>query len=341
MISERVVGIGVLGAGRIGGLHARNVAQHAPGGRLVAVADLDLAAAKRAVDGAGQGYATDDPAALLDDPAVDAVVIALPTDMHAAHLVKAARKGKHVFCEKPIALSLQATRAAIEAVRASGVLVQIGFNRRFDPSFAAAESAIRRGDIGTPWMVRLVGRDPEIAPMAYLRGSGGQFKDQAIHEYDLARWLVGRDVEEVTALGSVLIEAALSEVPDVDTSMTCLRFQGGALAVVESCRRCVYGYDVRFEVHGSEGGLLVAGRGGTGVVFLGPGPAVSGAEPFFVQRFADAFRDEIAHFVACVREGRQPSIGVDDGYAAMRVAVAAGMALRERRTVRLDEVTVG
>ncbi|HKC74202.1 MAG TPA: Gfo/Idh/MocA family oxidoreductase, partial [Chloroflexota bacterium] len=245
------IGIAVLGAGRIGTLHAANVARWVPGARLVGVADVDLAAAQRAVEGAGAGRATIHYQELLDDPDVQAVVVATPTDTHAAVMADAARAGKHMLCEKPIALTLEATRTAVETVERADVLLQIGFNRRFDPAWVRAQQAVARGDIGEPWIVKLVGRDPRIAPLSYLKVSGGQFKDQAIHEYDAARWLMGREVEEVYATGSVLVEPAVAQIDDVDTSLTTLRIAGGALGLVDSCRRAVYGFDVRGEVHGS------------------------------------------------------------------------------------------
>ncbi len=338
-MKQGVIGIGVVGAGRIGTLHSLNVARHVPGAKLIAVADIDLASAQRAVATAEQGWATDRFEAILDDPAVDGVIIATSTDTHAALMVEAARHGKHVLCEKPVAQSLQATQSAIEAVKASKVLLQLGFNRRFDPGFAQAHAAIQRGDIGTPWMVRLVGRDPRIAPIPYLKSSGGQFKDQAIHEYDMARWLIGSDVVEVYATGSVLVDPAIKEIGDVDTAITTLKFASGALGMVDNCRRAVHGYDIRAEVHGSDGTLFVEGSGGPGLTVLGPDEEALAQVAFFIDRFAEAFRAEIVHFVDCVRTGSTPCVGVEDGYVALRVAVAAGRALQERRAIRIEEVT--
>jgi inositol 2-dehydrogenase len=340
-MADKRIGIAVLGAGRIGALHALNVARNVPGARLVAVADVDIAAAERAVDVARQGRAIQRYQEALEDQSVDAVVIATPTDTHAAILVEAARHGKHVFCEKPVAQSLEVTRGAIDQVTASGVLLQLGFNRRFDPAFAEAQRRIRQGDIGEPYLVRMVGRDPSIAPIAYLKSSGGQFKDQAVHEFDMARWLIGSDVEEVSAIGSVLVDPAVSDIGDVDTSVTTLRFNGGRLGIVDCCRRCVYGYDIRAEVHGSEGAIFVGGYGGAGVTLLGPDRAALAQVAFFIDRFVEAFQAELVHFVACVISGKAPSVGGEDGYLALRVAVAAGRSLRERRVIRVDEVTEG
>jgi len=335
------VGIAVLGAGRIGVCHARNVARAVPGARLVGVADIDLAAAERAVDAAGTGRATTRYDELLAEPAVDAVIVATPTATHAALMADAARAGKHILCEKPIALTVEETRATIESVRHADVLVQIGFNRRFDPPFVRAREAIARGDIGQPWMVKLVGRDPRLAPLSYLAASGGQFKDQAIHEFDAARWLIGREVEEVYAMGAVLVDPAVGELGDVDTALTTLRFAGGTLGQVDSCRRSVYGYDIRAEVLGSEGALMIGDGRRTAVTLLEPNRASHDHVDWFLERFATAYRDEVADFVDCVRTGRTPRAGVEDGLEALRIAVAAGRSQRERRPVRLEEVYDG
>ena len=335
------VGVAVLGAGRIGALHAANLGRWIPGAILVGVADPDATAGQCAVDAAGAGRAVTQYADLLADARVQAVVVATPTDTHAQVMADAAHAGKHIFCEKPIALTIEATEAAIAAVRSGGVLLQIGFNRRFDPPFAHARQAIARGDIGEPWMVKLVGRDPRIAPLSYLKGSGGQFKDQAIHEFDAAPWLIGQDVVEVFAMGAVLVDPQVAGIGDVDTALTTLRFANGALGVVDSCRQAVYGYDVRGEVHGSQGKLIIGYEGRTAVTLLQPNAVSHDHVDWFLDRFAAAYRDELTHFVDCVRTGATPSVGGADGLRALRVAVAAGLSLRERRAVRLEEVTNG
>lgn len=331
----------VLGAGRIGTLHAANVASHAPGASLVGIADVDLAAAVRAVGEAGAGRAITDYRELLADPAVDAVVVATPTATHARLLREAVSAGKHVLCEKPIALTLEETRAAIDAVSGAGVVIAVGFNRRFDPTYIAARRAIAAGEIGDPWIVKLVGRDPRLAPLSYLAGSGGLFKDQAIHEFDLARWLIGREVEEVFATGSVLVSDEVATIGDVDTALTTLRYEGGALGTVDNCRQAVYGYDVRAEVHGSAGKIMIGFEGRTAVTLLQPNRVSHDHADWFLDRFSDAFRNEMAAFVECVRGGEGACAGIEDGYAALQIAVAAGRSHRERRPIRLEEVSDG
>ena len=339
--AQTSIGIAVLGAGRIGAHHAANLGRQVPGARLVGVADVDLAAAQRAVAAAGTGRATSGYDGFLADPEVQAVVVATPTDTHAAVMAAAARAGKHILCEKPIALTIEATEVAITAVRQYGVLLQIGFNRRFDPPFVHAREAIMRGDIGQPWIVKLVGRDPRIAPISYLKVSGGQFKDQSIHEFDAAPWLIDQPVEEVSAMGAVLVDPAVAEIGDVDTSLTTLRFANGTLGTIDNCRQAVYGYDVRGEVHGAEGKLMIGYEGRTAVTLLQPNKVSHDHVDWFLERFADAYRDEMIDFVDCVRTGKPPRAGAEDGLQALRVAVAAGRSLRERRSVRLEEVTSG
>jgi myo-inositol 2-dehydrogenase / D-chiro-inositol 1-dehydrogenase len=340
-MTQGPIGVAVFGAGRIGSLHAVNVARAVPGAALAGVADIDLAAAERVVAAAGAGRAVNGYEELLADPHVQVVVIATPTTTHAALMRDAAAAGKHILCEKPIALTLEETRSAIDAVKQTGVLLGIGFNRRYDPPFAAAQQAIAHGDIGEPWIVKLVGRDPRPAPLAYLEISGGLYKDQAIHEFDMARWLVGRPVEEVYATGSVLVDPAIGAIGDVDTALTTLRFEGGALGLVDNCRKAVYGYDVRAEVHGSDGKLMIGYEGHTAVTLLEPNRASHDHVDWFVDRFATAYRDEVVDFVDCVRTGREPRAGAEDGYLALQIAVAAGRSQREGRPIRLEEVING
>lgn len=335
------VGIAVLGTGRIGHLHALNAARAVPGAHLVGVADVDPVAAGRTSEAARSGRAVVDYRELLADPQVQVVVICTPTESHARIMREAADAGKHILCEKPVALTLEETRAAIDAVAAQGVLLAIGFNRRYDPAYVAAKRAIDAGELGDPWIVKLVGRDPRPAPLSYLAGSGGLFKDQAIHEFDLACWLVGRPVEEVFATASVLVDPRIGDLGDVDTALTTLRFQGGALALVDNCRQAVYGYDVRAEIHGSAGKLIIGHEARTSVTLLRPDSASHDHVDWFLDRFADAFREELIDFVACVRSGRQPRAGGEDGYRALQIAVAAGRSHRERRAILLAEVTSG
>jgi len=331
------IGLAVLGAGRIGRVHARNVAAHVAGAHLVGVADIDGPAAQRLVDSCGTGR-VDDAQSLLADPAVRGVIIATPTDAHAEAVVGAARAGKHILCEKPISLGLGATRAAIDTAQSAGVILQVGFQRRFDPQFGRAKASIEAGEIGQPRFLRLVGRDHRMPSIAYLRTSGGQFRDQMIHEFDLARWFMApRKIEEVYATGSALIDSALEDFDDVDTSVAFLRFDDGTLGVVDGSREAIYGYDVRAEIQGSSGMLMIgARRFGDGQV-IGPGDATPAVESF-IDRFADAYRAEVESFVEAIRDRSVPRVGGQDALEALRIAVAATRSRRENRAVKLAEV---
>ena len=331
------VGLAVFGAGRIGAVHARNAGCFVPGARLVGVGDVDRAAAQRLVDAVGTGSASD-PDALLTDPAVNAVIIATPTGTHADLIAQAADAGKHIFCEKPIALEIGATKMSADRARRAGVLLQVGFQRRFDPQFAAARRAFERGELGEPRFLRLVGRDHRMPSVAYLRTSGGQFKDQMVHEFDLARWLFApAEIDEVYACGSALVDPVLAEFGDVDTSILTFRYRSGALGIIDDSREAVYGYDVRGELHGSKGLFMV------GHARLPDGQALNSqhATPdvdSFPERFADAYRLELIDFVDAVRMQREPSVGADDALEALRMAIAADRSMREHRPVRLAEI---
>ncbi len=218
-------------------MHVRNVASHVPGASLVGVADVDAAAAQRVVAEVGSGRAAD-VESFLNDPNVRGVVIATPTATHAELIAQAASAGKHILCEKPISLGLAATRAAIADAARARVILQVGFQRRFDAEFAWARRLIEQGELGEPRFLRLVGRDHRMPAIAYLRTSGGQFKDQMVHEFDLARWLLApHEVEEVFANGSALVDSSIAAFGDVDTSLTVLRYKGGALGVIDACAR--------------------------------------------------------------------------------------------------------
>ena len=330
------VGLAVLGAGRIGAVHIRNAASLAPKARLVAVADLDRAAARRAA--AEAGVAATDPASALADPAVQAVVIATPTPTHAELIAQAAAAGKHILCEKPISPSLAQTRTAMQAAARTGVILQVGYQRRFDAEFARARSAVAAGELGKIRFVRLVGRDHRVPSLEYLRGSGGQFKDQMVHEFDLARWLLAPDrIEEVYATGSALVDAAIAGFDDVDTSLVVLRFASGAMGAIDDSREAIYGYDVRGELHGS-GGLMLVGqqRLHNGSV-LGAAAATPDVDSF-IERFAQAYRAELEDFVEAIVDKRAPRVGGNDDLEAMRLAIAADRSFRLRRPVRLAEV---
>ena len=328
------VGVALLGAGRMGRIHAETLPS-IPGVRVVAVADPIEAAREGARVSAGALRAYADPAEAIHDRDVDAVVIATPTPTHAPLVEEAARAGKAVFCEKPVADSVDRARSLLARVREAGIPFQIGFQRRFDPGYAEMRERISRGEVGSIDQFRSVGRDPAPPPLEYLRISGGIFFDQALHEFDIARFLVG-EVVEVSAWGTVRVQQEIGDMGDADTTVTLLRFASGALGVIENSRRAVYGYDVRTEVFGSGGKLVVDAVPRTPLWRYGEGGVSADHYYFFTDRFREAARLELRAFVSSVLEGRPPAPGADDALRAMLVAQAATESFRTGQPVSVE-----
>jgi len=329
-------GVALLGAGRMGMEHARTMLGVAEA-RVLAVADLNIQAAEaaRCLLRAERVYA--DPEEAIHHPGVEVVVIVTPTDTHARYIERAALAGKAIFCEKPVAKSLEETRRVLEIVGHKGVPFQIGFQRRYDPPYLQARCKIEAGEIGQIEQFIAVMRDPAPAPLDYLRGSGGIFIDQSIHDIDCARFLVG-EVEEVHAWGAVRVDPRIGEIGDVDTTNLSLRFANGALGVIQNSRRAIYGYDVRTEVFGSRGKLVMDATPKTPLWQFGSGVSADHYY-FFMDRFKEAYRLELEAFFHYLRKGETPTPGPKDALESLRIALAATRSLKEGRVVRLEEVT--
>ncbi|MDF2824687.1 MAG: dehydrogenase [Mycobacterium sp.] len=311
---------GLIGTGWIGRFHADSLAQRVDGAALVAVADPNIQAAQAI--GAARSYA--DPQRLIDDPDVDAVAISSPAATHTDLVVAAARAGKHVFCEKPMALTLEDADRAIAAADAAGVALQVGFNRRFDPDFAAAHDAVVGGSIGTPQLLRSLTRDPGISTEVAARVRPWTiFNETLIHDFDTLCWLnPGARVTEVYAQAAALIHPQFAAQGHLDTAVVQLRFDNGAFAVAEASFQAVYGYDVRGEIFGS-GGVVLAGR-----------PPES-AGKLNTELFADAYVAQLAHFVASVRSGVAPTVTGHDARVALEIALAAAESIQTGAPVNL------
>lgn len=328
--------IAVFGAGRIGRVHATNVARCA-NAVFAGVADVDTAAAERVIAELGRGRvrSVDE---FLSDRTLDAVVIATPTSTHAELIARAASLGKRIFCEKPISLDIETTIAATAACERSGSLLQVGFQRRFDAAFLKARAAIDAGELGEIRFLRLVSRDRTLPRTDYIQTSGGQYKDQAVHDFDAARWFMSPDpVEEVVATGAAIIDRAVGDAGDIDTALAIVKFASGAFAMIDVSREAAYGYDVRAELLGSRGMLLTGGDGTPDGIVL-TSDRVTPHTDSFITRFADAYRCEIEDFVDVAAGRKLPRVAGYDALQALRIAVAADRSLRERRTVRLAEV---
>jgi len=338
-MDNRTLNIGLIGVGRIGKVHAEHLAYRIPRARLAAVSDVNLEAAAALGAKLGVGRVEADHRALLADPALDAVVICSPTDLHAPMIEESAAAGKHIFCEKPVARTLGEIDRALDAVARAGVKLQIGFNRRFDANFARVRRAISSGEIGEPHLLHIVSRDPGPPPIEYVRVSGGMFLDMTIHDFDMARFLIGEEVEEVFAAGAVRVDPAIGAAGDLDTALVTLKFAGGALGVIDNSRRAVYGYDQRVEVLGSAGGAAVANNHPNTAV-ISDAASVHRDLPlnFFMDRYLDSFLTEMAAFVDAVLDGAPIPVTGEDGRAAVALGIAARRSHDENRPVRLDEI---
>lgn len=330
---------GVIGAGRIGNIHAENLATRISGATVAAIADVNLNAAQDLADRLQVPAAEEDYQTLLSDPSIDAIAICSSTDTHAKIVVEAAHAGKHIFCEKPIDLRLDKIDAALEAVEKSGVKLQIGFNRRFDSNFRKVRKMVAEDKIGTLHLLRITSRDPAPPPISYIKGSGGIFLDMTIHDFDMARYLSGTEVEEVYATAGVMVDSAIGEAGDVDTAIITLRFANGAMGTIENSRKAVYGYDQRVEVFGSKG--MIQANNNTpdqDVYFNAEG--VHSAKPlyFFLERYTESFVVEMKEFVQSIRENTPPPVTGIDGRIPVVMGMAAQKSYLEHRPVRLNEI---
>ena len=334
----RKVKIAVIGTGRMGSVHARNIARQIPEAELVAVCDIRLEVAQAVADELGVQRVVKDYHDLLADREIEAILIASSTNTHAFIMKDVAAAGKHIFCEKPLALELEAIDEALDAVARAGVKLQVGFNRRFDKSYQRVRAIVASGEIGRPCILRITNRDPDFPAMEFLRVSGGLFLDLAIHDFDMIRYQLG-EVEEIYAMGGVLVNPELNEFGDIDTDVIVLKFSNGALGTIDNSRKAVYGYDQRLEVFGSNGTVMANNEAETTVV-KGNTDGFLAAKPpyFFMQRYAPCYVEEVRQFVACVRDDLPtPTNGVD-GRAAVVLGYAAWKSLRENRPVKISEI---
>ncbi len=333
------IGVGVIGAGRIGRLHIEHLAQRIPEVDLIAICSLDFDNLEALDVQFNVPKLAADYNILLEDPQIDAVLVASSTDTHVEISQAAAQAGKHVFCEKPISLDLEQIDETLAIVEKAGVKFQVGFNRRFDVSFARIREAVASGEIGEPHILRITSRDPSPPPIEYVKVSGGIFLDMTIHDFDMARYLIEDEVIEVYAAGGVRIDPQIGEAGDIDTTVITLRFQNGVIATIDNSRKAVYGYDQRVEVFGSKGMVTVANPRTNTVTFSGNEGTRAASPPyFFVERYKEAFLSELQAFFACIQEDTSPPVTGEDGRAPVVMGLAALKSLRENRPVLLSEI---
>ena len=331
------IGVAVLGAGRMGRVHVRNLGTIA-NANVVVVADPNPDAAEAGRILAGARRATLDPLDAINDPDVEAVVINTPTTTHATYIEAALRAGKAVWTEKPIAQELADTAKIVDLWRETGLPVQVGFMRRFDPGYVRAKELIDAGTLGRIEQFRALSRDTNPPPLEFLLTCGGSFLDMSVHDLDVARFLVG-EVEEVHAWASVLFDDRFAQADDWDTSVIMMKFRNGALGVVETARHSKWGYDIRAEVAGAVGKVVVDGERKTPATYFREVATESDLYGDFMDRFEIAYRRELEVFFEDLGAGRTPKPGPDDAYETLRLAVACTRSWRENRPVRLDEVT--
>lgn len=326
--------IALVGAGRIGRIHAANVSME-PRLRLKYVIDQVPAAAEVVAETTGASPVSMEWA--LDDPAVRGVVVASATDTHLDYCLRAIDAGKAVFCEKPIDLDLDRARAAADVLGGSDVPLLLGFNRRFDPSFSRLQARLVSGELGDLETLHIISHDPAPPPIDYVGVSGGLFRDMAIHDFDMARWLLREELEAVFATAACLVDPAIGAVGDVDTAKTLLRTKSGKLCVISNSRRSGYGYDQRIEAYCARGMICADNVMETTVRTWGrSGPAGGPIQNFFLDRYADAYRAEMKHFVDVIEGSATPIATYDDGVGALALAEAAVLSVRTRKPEKLS-----
>jgi len=339
-MTARKLRFGILGAGRIGPVHAETLAFRVPEAEVAAIADLNREAAQKLAEHCGIPRVAGSPAEILADPTIDAVVICTPTDTHADLIVQAAQAGKHIFCEKPVSLGLERIDSSLAAVQKAGVKLQVGFNRRFDSNFARVRHAVQSGEIGKPYLMHIVSRDPAPPPIAYLGPSGGLFLDMMIHDFDMARFLLGDEVEEIYAAAGVLVDPAIGEAGDFDTAVVVLHFRSGAIGTIDNSRKATFGYDQRVEILGSKGKIASENRYPNQVVVSGEKTVYTDLPlPFFMERYTESFAVEMKAFVDAVVNGKPVPVTGADSRVPVVMALAARKSYDEHRPVRLEEVS--
>ena len=335
-----MVKVGIIGAGRIGRVHITSITTRVPNAVIKTVADPFLT--EETADWAksmGVEKTTKDYKEIIEDPEIDAVLICSSTDTHSPISIEAIKAGKHVFCEKPIDHDVDKIMEVINALEGTGLKYQVGFNRRFDHNFQSLQETVAQGKIGTPQIIKVTSRDPEPPSIDYVKVSGGMFLDMTIHDFDMARFLAGCDAEEVYVQSANLVDPAIGEAGDVDTAVITLKMENGAIAVIDNCRKAVYGYDQRAEVFGSEGMAAISNDSQSTTV-ISNAQGVTGEKPmfFFLERYMDAYGKEITAFIDAIEKGKDTPLNVYDGLKPVLMGLAAKKSSQEHRPVKISEI---
>ncbi len=334
------VTVGIIGAGRIGQLHAENILS-SDKFILKAIADVGIDHLVGTHFELKVPVITNREEDLLEDSEIDAIFICTPTDSHASYIKRVAKAGKHIFCEKPISFNLAASEEALQVVQEAGVKFQVGFNRRFDKHFKKVYDIVRAGKIGTPHILKITSRDPEAPDESYIKRSGGMFMDMTIHDFDMIRYLSGREVVEISVKAANLIDARFERNNDVDTAIITLTFEDGSLGVIDNSRQAAYGYDQRIEVFGDGGSVTADNERFTNIqIQTKESVVLDHPKHFFLDRYKDAFVSEINEFASAILNGAPITCSGEDGLKAEVMALAAKISLEEGRSVLLSELSL-
>ena len=333
------VKLGMLGAGRIAQTHLKTLATRIPDAGVEIIADPFGNVAEETARAFAIPRHSTNHRDVLEEESIDAVIICTTTNTHAPLMEESARAGKHIFCEKPIDLDVARIDQALAAVKDAGVMLQVGFNRRFDPNHRRVRQAIERGEIGDPHILHIISRDPYPAPMSYTRNSGGIFVDMTVHDFDLARYLIGSEIEEIYATGTINIVPELAELGDLDTTLLIMRFQNGVLGMIDNSRKAVFGYDQRVEVFGSGGSAKTDNRYDNAVT-ISDGASIRRDPPyeFFMERYTESFAREMESFVRALSEGTPIEVDGFDGRMPVVMGLAAFLSHERGRPVRMEEI---
>ncbi len=337
---SKTIKVGIIGAGRIGRVHSESITKYVKGAEIKAISDVrvteELESWAKAM---GILNVYQDYQQILQDPEIDAVLVCSSTNTHAQISIEAAQAGKHVFCEKPVDANPEKIRQVLTAVEKAKVKFQVGFNRRFDHNFKAIRDRVVAGDIGEPHIIRVTSRDPEAPPVEYVKVSGGLFFDMTIHDFDMIRYLSGSEVDEVYAIGAVLVDPEIGKAGDIDTAVITLKLKNGAIGIIENSRRAVYGYDQRAEAFGSKGAVKTANdTESTAVYFSASGVVSEKPKYFFLERYMQSFASEVSCFIDAIINDKPTLVNGNDGLQPVLIALAAKKSLDEGRPVKLSEV---
>ncbi len=332
--------MGLIGAGRIGKIHIENLLLKIPNVNLKIVADIKISQElKLWAAEIGVPKLTSDAFEVINDPEIDVVVICSSTDTHTRFIQEAAKQKKHIFCEKPIDIDIKRIRETLSIVKESGIKLMIGFNRRFDRNFMRCHESVVSSQIGEPHIIKITSRDPAPPPISYIKVSGGIFLDMTIHDWDMARFQAGSEVDEVYAAGAVLIDQDIGNAGDIDTAVAVLKFKNGAFGIIDNTRQAVYGYDQRVEVFGSKGCVVADNEAVNTVrIYTAECTNIDKIPYFFMERYMESYLTEVKYFFECLRENIDPKPNGEDGLQNVLVALAAQKSYEENRPVKISEV---